>query len=179
MQGFIWIICRLCLLPKALAVSQLFEVDTCLVVDSGATSTSVWVVVDGKVDESRTQTMNVGGWHVSQFLKQALTWRDNKDAAGVIFRANSQRLQIRISISKLLRRACVPLAGDCVQFGYIGGQIKVQAVFESCQRGRRKVLRGINCGGCVFRSWREKLFRQGRNLAHPISKGKSPTVRGH
>ena len=65
---------RLCLLPKGLAIAQLFEVSTCIVVDSGALSTSVWVVVDGKVDEGKTQTMNVGGWHLSQFLKQALTW---------------------------------------------------------------------------------------------------------
>ena len=48
-------VARVCLLPKALAISKLFDVDTCIVVDSGATSTSVWVVVDGKVDESKTQ----------------------------------------------------------------------------------------------------------------------------
>ena len=65
---------RLCLLPKGLAIAQLFEVSTCIVVDSGALTTSVWVVIDGKVDETKTQTMNIGGWHVSQFLKQALTW---------------------------------------------------------------------------------------------------------
>ena len=53
--------------------------------NSGATSTSVWVVVDGKVDERKTETVNVGGWHVSQFLKQAVTWRDHKEAAGVCF----------------------------------------------------------------------------------------------
>ena len=50
---------------------------------SGATSTSVWVVIDGKVDETKTETVNVGGWHVSQFLKQAVTWRDHKEAAAV------------------------------------------------------------------------------------------------
>ena len=74
---------RLCLLPKALAVAKLFDVNTCVVVDSGATSTSVWVVVDGKVDVGRTQTVSVGGWNVSQFLKQALSWQDNEEAAGV------------------------------------------------------------------------------------------------
>ena len=50
---------------------------------SGATSTSVWVVIDGKVDEAKTETVNVGGWQVSQFLKQAVVWRDNKEAAAV------------------------------------------------------------------------------------------------
>ena len=54
-------------------------------VDSGATSTFVWVVVDGSVDETRTQSVSVGGWHVSQFLKQAMAWKGelNKEAAGV------------------------------------------------------------------------------------------------
>jgi len=74
-------IARLCLLPKALAISLLFEVETCIVVDSGATNTSVWVVIEGRVDTSRTRTIAVGGWHVSQFLKQALTWKDHKDAS--------------------------------------------------------------------------------------------------
>merc|ERR1712012_908402 len=72
---------RLCLLPKALAISLLFDCETCVVVDSGATSTSVWVVMDGKVDTTRTRTVPVGGWHVSQFLKQALTWKEHKEAA--------------------------------------------------------------------------------------------------
>ena len=48
-------IARLCLLPKALAISLLFEVETCLVIDSGATSTSVWVVLEGRVDTKRTR----------------------------------------------------------------------------------------------------------------------------
>eukprot|EP00096_Caligus_rogercresseyi_P012543 TRINITY_DN5293_c0_g1_i1.p1 TRINITY_DN5293_c0_g1~~TRINITY_DN5293_c0_g1_i1.p1 ORF type:complete len:431 (-),score=63.29 TRINITY_DN5293_c0_g1_i1:8-1135(-) len=75
-------ISRLCLLPKALALSHLFEVDTCIVIDSGATSTSVWVVFDGVVCEERTQSNSIGGWHVSQFLKQALTWKNKKEADG-------------------------------------------------------------------------------------------------
>ncbi len=76
-------IARLCLLPKALAIAQLFEVNSCIVVDSGATSTSVWIVIDGKVDNEKSQSLSVGGWHVSQFIKQAMSWRDNKEAAGV------------------------------------------------------------------------------------------------
>lgn len=63
---------RICLLPKPLAVAQLFNVTTCIVVDSGATNTSVWVVIDGKVVESRSQSINVGGWHVSECLKRTL-----------------------------------------------------------------------------------------------------------
>ena len=62
---------RICLLPKPLAIAQLYNVNTCIVVDSGATSTSVWVVIDGKVDDLRSHTINVGGWHLSQCLQQA------------------------------------------------------------------------------------------------------------
>lgn len=75
-------ISRLCLLPKALAISLLFDCENCIVVDSGATSTSVWVVLEGRVDPNRTRTVPVGGWHVSQFLKQALTWQEHREAAG-------------------------------------------------------------------------------------------------
>ena len=53
-------------------------------VDSGATSTSVSVVINGKVDMTRCQNINVGGWHVSQFLKQAMDWKNQKDNALVI-----------------------------------------------------------------------------------------------
>ena len=53
-------------------------------VDSGATSTSVCVVIDGKVDMNRCQNINVGGWHVSQFLKQALDWKSQKDNSSLV-----------------------------------------------------------------------------------------------
>ena len=66
---------RLCLLPKALAASYLFEAPTCVVVDSGATSTHVWVVLEGRMDLERTRSVGVGGWHVSELLRQAMTWR--------------------------------------------------------------------------------------------------------
>ena len=52
-------ITRLCLLPKPLAVSYLFDVETCIVVDSGATNTSVAVVIEGRVDTARTRTAEV------------------------------------------------------------------------------------------------------------------------
>ena len=92
---------RLCLLPKALAISLLFDCETCVVVDSGATSTSVWVVMDGKVDTTRTRTVPVGGWHVSQFLKQALTWKEHKEAAATTISSldsRSVKQQCRLSL---------------------------------------------------------------------------------
>ena len=52
-------ITRLCLLPKPLAVSYLFDAETCIVVDSGATNTSVAVVIEGRVDTARTRTAEV------------------------------------------------------------------------------------------------------------------------
>eukprot|EP00095_Tigriopus_kingsejongensis_P011596 maker-scaffold297_size217559-snap-gene-1.21 protein:Tk11596 transcript:maker-scaffold297_size217559-snap-gene-1.21-mRNA-1 annotation:"PREDICTED: uncharacterized protein LOC103575170" len=98
-------IARLCLLPKALAISQLFEIKTCVVVDSGATSTFVWVVLDGKVDDNRTQTMSVGGWHVSQFLKQALSWKDDQGATGATISsldtsAVKQKCRLSLNLSR-------------------------------------------------------------------------------
>ncbi len=65
-------------------MSYLFENRTCIVIDSGATATFVWVVLDGRVDEERTQSLSVGGWQLSQLLKQSMSFRgDNKDAQGV------------------------------------------------------------------------------------------------
>ncbi|TRY77482.1 hypothetical protein TCAL_07407 [Tigriopus californicus] len=98
-------ISRLCLLPKALAISQLFEIKTCVVVDSGATSTFVWVVLDGKVDENRTQTMSVGGWHVSQCLKQAMAWQEGKDTSGATISsldtsAVKQKCRLTLNLSR-------------------------------------------------------------------------------
>ena len=98
-------ISRLCLLPKALAISYIFDVDTCIVVDSGATNTTVWVVVEGKVDTARTRTMGVGGWHVSQFLKQALVWRDQKEVSGTtISSLDASHVKARCRLSLNIQR---------------------------------------------------------------------------
>ena len=69
---------------KALAVALLFEQDTCIVVDSGATMTSVSIVLNGRVEVERTQTVNIGGWHLSEFLKQAMSWKESRqqDSSG-------------------------------------------------------------------------------------------------
>lgn len=50
-------------------------------IDSGATSTFVWVVIEGKVDEERTRVANVGGYSVGRYLKEAMAWKDFGDAA--------------------------------------------------------------------------------------------------
>lgn len=127
---------RLCLLPKALALAQLFDMKTCIVVDSGATCSYVWVVLDGKVDDDRTQCMSVGGWHVSQFLRQALTWRDNKDAAGVRRRSRF-----------FCRRTCLQTIDDpsfsigyCFKPRYILCQTEMSSVPEHRSRGIEIVL---------------------------------------
>ncbi|XP_023323078.1 uncharacterized protein LOC111697341 isoform X2 [Eurytemora carolleeae] len=73
-------ISRLCLLPKPLAISILFECDTCVVIDSGATNTSVWVVLRSRVDPARTRSIGVGGWNVSEYLKQAMSWQETTES---------------------------------------------------------------------------------------------------
>lgn len=50
-------------------------VDTCIVVDSGALSTTVAVVIDGRVMPQRWRLIPVGGWHVAYYLKQAMNWQ--------------------------------------------------------------------------------------------------------
>uniref|UniRef100_T1JAT2 F-box domain-containing protein n=1 Tax=Strigamia maritima TaxID=126957 RepID=T1JAT2_STRMM len=61
---------RVCFLNKALAVSKLQDLETCLVVDSGASNTVVTVIIDGKVRNS--QHVPVGGLTVAQNLAQAI-----------------------------------------------------------------------------------------------------------
>lgn len=50
-------------------------VETCIVVDSGALSTTVAVVIDGQVMPNRWRLIPVGGWHVAYYLKQAMNWQ--------------------------------------------------------------------------------------------------------
>ena len=97
-------ITRLCLLPKPLAISLLFDVETCIVVDSGATNTAVYVVLDGRVDTERTRTASVGGWHVSQFLKQALSCRDHKEAGATASCLDASQVKQRCRLSLNLGR---------------------------------------------------------------------------
>lgn len=97
-------ITRLCLLPKPLAISLLFDVETCVVVDSGATNTAVYVVLDGRVDTDRTRTASVGGWHVSQFLKQALSCRDHKETGATASCLDASQVKQRCRLSLNLSR---------------------------------------------------------------------------
>ena len=106
-------ITRLCLLPKALAISFLFDVETCIVIDSGATNTSVYVVIDGKVDMSRTRTVSVGGWHVSEFLKQALSWKETKETSSATTSSLDashvkQRCRLSLNISREEQQSRTP-----------------------------------------------------------------------
>merc|ERR1712029_275694 len=132
-------VARVCLVPKALAICKLFDVNTCIVVDSGATSTSVWVVVDGKVDESKTQSVSVGGWHVSQFLKQAMTWKDNNEAAGAtISSLDTSQVKQKCRLSLNLARE-----NEKVQPGHslhIRGQPHAAATASSTRSGRLEQL---------------------------------------
>ncbi|XP_043527377.1 uncharacterized protein LOC122537838 [Frieseomelitta varia] len=65
---------RVCLVPKPLAACAMLDVETCVVVDSGALSTTVAVVIGGRVMPQRWRLLPVGGWHVAYHLKQAMHW---------------------------------------------------------------------------------------------------------
>lgn len=52
----------------------MLDVETCVVVDSGALSTTVAVVIGGRVIPQRWRLLPVGGWHVAYHLKQAMHW---------------------------------------------------------------------------------------------------------
>ncbi|XP_023710332.1 uncharacterized protein LOC111866046 isoform X2 [Cryptotermes secundus] len=66
---------RVCMVAKPLATCAMAWMDTCVVVDSGAFSTSVAVVLNGQVVPERWKHIPVGGWHVAEYLKQAMQWQ--------------------------------------------------------------------------------------------------------
>ncbi|XP_043280098.1 uncharacterized protein [Venturia canescens] len=68
-------VARVCLVPKPLAACAMLDVETCIVVDSGALSTTVAVVIGGRVMPHRWRLLPVGGWHVAYHLKQAMHWQ--------------------------------------------------------------------------------------------------------
>ncbi|XP_076245173.1 actin-related protein 6-like isoform X2 [Calliopsis andreniformis] len=68
-------IARVCLYPKPLATCSIMDMDTCVVVDSGALKTTVAVVIGGRVIPKRWRLLPVGGWHVAYHLKQAMHWQ--------------------------------------------------------------------------------------------------------
>ncbi|XP_072752396.1 uncharacterized protein [Anoplolepis gracilipes] len=68
-------VARVCLVPKPLAACAMLDVETCVVIDSGALSTTVAVVIGGRVIPQRWRLLPVGGWHVAYHLKQAMHWQ--------------------------------------------------------------------------------------------------------
>lgn len=68
-------VARVCLVPKPLAACAMLDVETCVVIDSGALSTTVAVVINGRVMPLRWRLLPVGGWHVAYHLKQAMHWQ--------------------------------------------------------------------------------------------------------
>ncbi|KAJ9599538.1 hypothetical protein L9F63_010010 [Diploptera punctata] len=65
---------RVCLLPKPLAICAMLELETCIVIDSGALCTSVAVIENGQVVPQRWKNIPVGGWHIAKNLKEAKQW---------------------------------------------------------------------------------------------------------
>ncbi|XP_051165738.1 uncharacterized protein LOC127284381 [Leptopilina boulardi] len=68
-------VARVCLVPKPLAACAMLDIETCVVVDSGALSTTVAVVIGGRVIPHRWKLLPIGGWHVACNLKNALYWQ--------------------------------------------------------------------------------------------------------
>lgn len=65
-------VARVCLVPKPLLACAMLDIETCIVVDSGALSTTVAVVINGRVMPQRWKLLPIGGWHVAYHLKQAM-----------------------------------------------------------------------------------------------------------
>ncbi|XP_066599230.1 uncharacterized protein [Prorops nasuta] len=65
-------VARVCLVPKPLAACAMLDIETCVVIDSGALSTTVAVVIGSRVIPNRWKLLPVGGWHVAYHLKQAI-----------------------------------------------------------------------------------------------------------
>ncbi|XP_021929844.1 uncharacterized protein LOC110834709 isoform X2 [Zootermopsis nevadensis] len=68
-------VARVCMIAKPLAICAMMRLNTCVVVDSGAFSTSVAVILDGQVVPERWKHIPVGGWHVAENLKLAMQWQ--------------------------------------------------------------------------------------------------------
>ncbi|XP_014223846.1 uncharacterized protein LOC106650389 [Trichogramma pretiosum] len=68
-------IAKVCLVPKPLSACAMIGIDTCIVIDSGALSTSVAVIINNRVVPSCWKIIPVGGWHVAYYLKQAMNWQ--------------------------------------------------------------------------------------------------------
>ena len=92
-------ISRLCLLPKALAVASMFKRRSCLIVDSGATATYVWVVLDGRLRENMTRMVQIGGYHVATFLKQAVSWKKNESATVSSLDTSTVKRKCKLSLN--------------------------------------------------------------------------------
>lgn len=63
------------MIAKPLALCAQMGMDTCVVVDSGALSTSVAVILNGQLAPERWRLIPVGGWHISEYLKEAMQWQ--------------------------------------------------------------------------------------------------------
>ncbi|KAI4503807.1 hypothetical protein M0802_001210 [Mischocyttarus mexicanus] len=68
-------VARVCLIPKPLAVCAMLDIETCIVVDSGALNTTVAVIIDGRVMPRRWKLLPVGGWNVAFYLKYSMYWK--------------------------------------------------------------------------------------------------------
>ncbi|KAK0162307.1 hypothetical protein PV327_008655 [Microctonus hyperodae] len=92
-------VARVCLVPKPLAACAMLDVETCVVVDSGALNTTVAVVIGGRVMPHRWRLLPVGGWHVAYHLKQAMQWQPKEYNQIPISHLDSMAIKERCRLS--------------------------------------------------------------------------------
>jgi len=90
---------RVCMIAKPLAISAKVGMDTCVVVDSGALSTSVAVVVNGQLVPERWKLIPVGGWHVSEYLKEAMQWQPEEYTEILVSHLDSLAVKVKCRLS--------------------------------------------------------------------------------
>ncbi|XP_076307834.1 uncharacterized protein LOC143223588 isoform X1 [Tachypleus tridentatus] len=83
-------VARICFLNKALSAAYLVDLDTCLVIDSGASNTVVTLVIQGKVQVERTRSSPVGGLAIAHFCAEAIKIKGLMDNVSVPSLDNSR-----------------------------------------------------------------------------------------
>ncbi|XP_013774085.1 uncharacterized protein LOC106459056 [Limulus polyphemus] len=83
-------VARICFLNKALSAAYLVDLDTCLVIDSGASNTVVTLIIDGKVQVERTRSSPVGGLAIAHFCAEAIKLKGLMDNVSIPSLDNSR-----------------------------------------------------------------------------------------
>lgn len=61
-------LCRVCFIPKPIAVALYAVLDTCLVIDSGANNTVISPLVNLEIISNAVKCIPIGGTHLTRLL---------------------------------------------------------------------------------------------------------------